>query len=427
MEILQWIATNLLTQVAILIGLITAIGLILQRRAFEEVVGGTLRAAIGVLIMLAGADIFVQGLVAFQSIVASAFRITPPQAAKTLAEFTAERGGHAAIIMTFGFLLHLILTRLLNVRFVYLTGHLMWWVSLTVTATLLAIMPNLSTFWLILIGTVVMALYWTFQPLYIHGYMRRVTGSDEFGYGHTSSSAAFLGSLLGQFVGKPEESSEKLSPPKWLGFMKDINVSTGVVIGLIILVAAIFADPKVLAEQAKDLNPYVWAILQGLRFAAGIAVLLYGVRMFLAEIVPAFRGISLTVIPGARPALDVPVVFPYAPTAVILGFISGTVVFLVLMVVFGALGWATIVPPMIMLFFPGGGAGVFGNSTGGWKGALLGGAINGLFLAVGQAITWPMLSATAPELATLADPDWYLIIWILYAIFTPLRGLFGGA
>ncbi len=416
-----------MTKVAILIGLITAIGLILQRRAFEEVVGGTLRAAIGVLIMLAGAEIFVQGLVAFQSIVASAFRITPPQAAKTLAEFTAERGGHAAIIMTFGFLLHLILTRLLNVRFVYLTGHLMWWVSLTVTATLLAIMPNLPTFWLILIGTVVMALYWTFQPLYIHGYMKRVTGSDEFGYGHTSSSAAFLGALLGQFVGKPEESSEKLSPPKWLGFMKDINVSTGVVIGLIILIAAIFADPRVLAEQAKDLNPYVWAILQGLRFAAGIAVLLYGVRMFLAEIVPAFRGISLTVIPGARPALDVPVVFPYAPTAVILGFVSGTIVFLVLMVIFGALGWATIVPPMIMLFFPGGGAGVFGNSTGGWKGALLGGAINGLFLAVGQAITWPMLSTTAPELATLADPDWYLIIWILYAIFTPLRGLFGGA
>lgn len=329
--------------------------------------------------------------------------------------------------MTFGFLLHLILTRLLNVRFVYLTGHLMWWVSLTVTATLLAIMPNLPTFWLILSGTVVMALYWTFQPLYIHGYMKRVTGSDEFGYGHTSSSAAFLGALLGQFVGKPEESSEKLSPPKWLGFMKDINVSTGVVIGLIILIAAIFADPRVLAEQAKDLNPYVWAILQGLRFAAGIAVLLYGVRMFLAEIVPAFRGISLTVIPGARPALDVPVVFPYAPTAVILGFVSGTIVFLVLMVIFGALGWATIVPPMIMLFFPGGGAGVFGNSTGGWKGALLGGAINGLFLAVGQAITWPMLSTTAPELATLADPDWYLIIWILYAIFTPLRGLFGGA
>lgn len=426
MQILQWIATNLLTQVAILIGLITAVGLILQRRAFEEVIGGALRAAIGVLIMLAGADLFVQGLVAFQSIVASAFRITPPQATKTLAQFTAERGGHAALIMTLGFLLHLILTRVLNVRFVYLTGHLMWWVSLTVTATLLAVIPNIPTFWFILIGTVVMALYWTFQPLYIHGYMKRVTGSDDFGYGHTSSSAAFLGAFLGQFVGKPEESSERLSPPKWLGFMKDINVSTGIVIGLIILIAALFADPKVLAEHAKDLNPYVWAVLQGLRFAAGIAVLLYGVRMFLAEIVPAFRGISMTLIPGARPALDVPVVFPYAPTAVILGFVSGTVVFLVLMVLFGALGWATIVPPMIMLFFPGGGAGVFGNATGGWKGALLGGAINGLFLAVGQAVTWPMLSATAPELATLADPDWYIIIWVLYAIFTPLRGLFGG-
>jgi ascorbate PTS system EIIC component len=198
------------------------------------------------------------------------------------------------------------------------------------------------------------------------------------------------------------------------------------VIGVIILIAAAFADPDVLAEQAagysEDINPWVWALVAALRFAAGIAILLYGVRMFLAEIVPAFKGISDRLIPGSRPALDVPTVFPFAPTAVMVGFVSSTIVFMIFMGVFAAAGWFVLVPPMIMLFFPGAGAGVFGNAIAGWRGAVLGGVINGTFLAVGQAVTWGLLSDTAPELATLADPDWYLIAWIL----TALGGLFSG-
>jgi PTS system ascorbate-specific IIC component len=86
---------------------------------------------------------------------------------------------------------------------------------------------------------------------------------------------------------------------------------------------------------------------------------------------------------------------------------------------------------MIMLFFPGGGAGVFGNAFGGWRGAVLGGAVNGVFLAVGQALTWGMLSDTAPELATLADPDWYIITWLILFVSNPFSGdfttLFGWA
>jgi len=45
----------------------------------------------------------------------------------------------------------------------------------------------------------------------------------------------------------------------------------------------------------------------------GITVLLVGVRMLIAEIVPAFRGIALKVVPDAVPALDCPVVFDFAP------------------------------------------------------------------------------------------------------------------
>src|SRR5690606_14532837 len=161
------------------------------------------------------------------------------------------------------------------------------------------------------------------------------------------------------------------------------------------------------------LSPWVWALLVGLRFAGGIAILLFGVRMFLAEIVPAFKGFSDRVIPGTRPALDAPTVFPVAPTAVMGGFVASTVVFLVCLGLFAS--WFTLAPPMIMLFFVGGAAGLFGNVVAGWRGAVLGGVITGLSLAVGQAVTWGLYERTAPELATLADPDWYAIAWLLEA------------
>jgi len=197
------------------------------------------------------------------------------------------------------------------------------------------------------------------------------------------------------------------------------------VIGVIMLVAIAFADPAVVADQMGDgaLLPWVWALLQALRFAAGIAILLFGVRMFLAEIVPAFKGLSERALPGAKPALDLPVTFTRAPTAVMLGFVASTIVFLVVMAVFAATGLFVLVPPMIMLFFGGAAGGVFGNAVAGWRGALFGGALNGLVLGFGQWIGWSIWGDTAPELATLADPDWFVVGWLLFGLAAVLAPL----
>ena len=72
-SILMWIANNVFSQVPILIGLITLIGLILQRKSLEDTVGGALRATLGVVILFAGIAVFITGLVSFQAIVAAAF------------------------------------------------------------------------------------------------------------------------------------------------------------------------------------------------------------------------------------------------------------------------------------------------------------------------------------------------------------------
>ncbi|GAB6116766.1 PTS ascorbate transporter subunit IIC [Thermoanaerobacter brockii subsp. lactiethylicus] len=416
MVLIDFLVKNIFNQVSVLIGLVTLIGLLLQKKSFEDTISGTIKAMVGILIMLAGTDVFIAGLVSFQTIVSSAFHISAPVAKNTLQNFTNNFGSIAVSIMALGFLIHLIIVRLFNTKFVYLTGHLMWWISLVITASLLEVFPNINQGTLILTGAILIALYWTFQPVYLHKYMRKVTNSDEIGYGHTSSIAAYLAGRFGHLFGRPEESTEKVNIPKKIEFMKDITVGTAFIITIIMLVASFFAEREVVLKQAGDLNFVIWAIIQGFKFAAGITILLYGVRLFLAEIVPAFRGISQKLIPGAKPALDVPVVFPYAPTAVLIGFISSTLVFLLFMIIFGLTGFATIVPSMIMLFFPAAGAAVFGNAVGGWKGAVFGGAINGLFLAFGQALTWPMLSNTAPELAVLADPDWYIIMWLIIGI-----------
>lgn len=429
LDIVQTITDNLFSQVALLIGLIALIGLVLQRKPVEEVVAGTLRATIGVVILNIGVDIFVGGLVAFQAIVSSAMGLTAPTATSTLADFTAGAGSVVPLIIAGGFVVHLVLVRIFPAaRFVYLTGHLMYWMAVVIAASLVEAFGDIDRWTLAGAGALMIGCYWVLQPLWIGPLMRRVMGDDEVGLAHTTSTlalAAGYGAKALRLGDAAKHDSEHLRLPKAVSFFKDINVSTAFVIGIIMLVAILFADPAVVGEQMGDASvaPWVWGLLQALRFAAGIAILLFGVRMFLAEIVPAFRGLSERALPGAKPALDIPVTFTKAPTAVMVGFLSSTVVFLILMGVFALAGWFVLVPPMIMLFFGGGAGGVFGNAVAGWRGAVFGGVLNGVVLAFGQWVSWNLYSGTAPELATLADPDWFAVGWIVIGLGQVLGGL----
>lgn len=428
-SIASFIADNIFSQPALLVGLIAMVGLIVQRKGFSDVLVGTLKTAVGFLIMAKGADIVVEALLALTPILQGAFgmevSLLEVFGGAGLGTLMANYGSAAALIMTFGFLFHVLLARFTKFKYIYLTGHLMFWISLVLVAVQLEINPNTSTTTMVVAGSIIAGVYWTIQPAFTQGLMRVVTGGDELALGHTSASGVWLAGKLGKFVGSPENSTEDLELPAWLGFFRDVTVATAVVIALVVVIAALFAGPAIVQPLAGGLNYIIFSAMQGLTFAVGIAVLLLGVRMVLGEIVPAFRGIAMKIVPGAKPALDCPITFDYAPTAVLFGFLACFVVFMICMVVFGAIGWTVIVPPMIMLFFVGGTAGVFGNATGGVRGAILGGVIIGLFLAFGQAITMPMLSNTAPELAQLADPDWYIIIWIFKPIFSLLSGILG--
>ncbi len=422
-SIAMFIANNIVNQPALLIGLIAAIGLIAQRKPFSDIVTGTLKTAVGFLALQQGSNIVVGALLDFQPVLKAAFGVEAAALGGAgLDQIFADYGGPISLIMAFGFLVNLLIARFTPLKYVYLTGHLMFWMATVIVSVMVEGNANAPTWAYVLIGSVICGIYWTIQPAIIQPLMRKVTGHDQLAYGHTSASNVWLAAKLGPLVGSEEQSTEKVELPSWLGFFRDVTAATAFVISVVVIIAALFAGPA--NVPSGDLNYIVYAVIQGLTFALGIAILLFGVRMVIAEIVPAFRGFAMRIVPDAKPALDCPIVFDYAPTAVLIGFLSASVAFGVIMVILGATKLAIVVPPLIMLFFPGGAGGVFGNSTGGVRGAVVGGLILGTILALGQWLVTPLLSNTAPVLTQLADPDWYIIILIFRPLLAPIMRLF---
>lgn len=137
----------------------------------------------------------------------------------------------------------------------------------------------------------------------------------------------------------------------------------------------------VVLEKSGNNIWFIYPFLQGLQFAAGMSVLIYGVRQFIAEITAAFVAISEKYIPNSKPAVDCPAIFPFAPTAVLIGFVGSFLGGLVAMAIMVAMHSSTImIPAAGICFFSGGTCGVFGNIHGGWKGAFVGSFIVGLAL-----------------------------------------------
>jgi PTS system ascorbate-specific IIC component len=91
--------------------------------------------------------------------------------------------------------------------------------------------------------------------------------------------------------------------------------------------------------------------------------------MLIAEIVPACKGVAERLISDAKPALDCPVIYPFAPNSLIIGLISGTIGQVLGMVVLALIGWPVPLSSMITAFFASGAGAIFGNSTGGQGGA----------------------------------------------------------
>jgi PTS system ascorbate-specific IIC component len=432
MEVLTWIANNVFGTPAILLGIIVFIGLLLQKKSLSQLVTGTAKAIIGFLIISAGAGIITGALNIFEPMWKVVFGIQAPPLQGFLGQdkFNSQFGSAVTLAMTIGFLINILLARLTKLKYIYLTGHMMFWTT-TIFAGIVVNTVGHVSFWpLVIFLSVIMGLYWTLQPAATQPIMRRITKNDQIALGHTSASVSLIGAGLGKLIGNRENDAEKIKVPKGLEFIRDSNVITALTMGILFLIGSIYilSDPN--APGAKDLltkagtqNFAIYSIIQAITFTGGIAVVLMGVRMFIGELIPAFKGIATKIVPGARPALDCPVVYPYSPNAVILGFIGTLVGALIWLFVLGRGVGYVFVPTMIVLFFHGATAGVFGNATGGVRGAMLGGFVTATIVAWGQYfMVTNLIDKTIPDTAMwAADSDMFvlgpIISWLAQIFF----------
>jgi PTS system ascorbate-specific IIC component len=396
---------DILSVPAILIGLSALVGLIALKKTFSEVLVGTFKAIMGFLILGAGAGFLVGVLNNLSPLMTSAFNINGviPNNEAIVAIATKTFGSETALIMVFGFVVNLLLARFTPFKYIWLTGHHGFYMAAMLAAVLGA--AGMSGALLVLIGAVLLGFIEVLMPAWAQSTMVKITGGNEVALGHFGTMGYMASAYIGRFVGNPKESTEDISIPKGLGFLRDTLVATAMIMVIIFLIVVIAAGQAVVEKQSGGQNFLVYAFVQGLSFAAGVAVILQGVRMILAEIVPAFKGIADKIVPDAKPAIDCPIVFPFAPNAVIIGFLSSFVGGIVGMLVLGVTGLAVIVPGLVPHFFVGGTAGVFGNATGGRRGAIIGAFVNGLLITFLAVPLLGVLGSLGFQNTTFGDSD----------------------
>ena len=251
-------------------------------------------------------------------------------------------------------------------------------------------------------------------------YVKELTGQDMFTIGHTTSIFCLLGIAIGTLFGKneknAEQSTEKLKLPKKLEFFKDTTLVSGIAITLVYIIVGIFIDAQT-KEVIFEGQPFVTvAITNGMTFAAGMLILLQGVRMRLAEIVPAFRGIATKLAPGSVPAMDIPLIFPYGPNALLLGFLIAAAVNIISIFALGASGLISValIPLMVACYFDVAPACIFANKRGGIKAVITTAIIGGFVLTVLCAISIPMVSSTVGTFLQVYGGNEYSV-WVIIA------------
>jgi ascorbate PTS system EIIC component len=380
---------ELLQLPAIILGLIALIGLLVQRAPATQVVTGTVKTILSLLIIGVGIGALINALIPIQAMFETGIPLERFQTFVTFDEAVVgavqdanvgQVGAAIAYTLLFGYIVHIILARITPFKYLYLTGHMIW-----IHAGAFAILFHsfgLPLFWVVVLASIVDGVYMTLAPALAQPVMRLITGSDEIAFGHGQTLLNMLGAWVGRLVGNPEDNAEDVEVPEGLGFFRDMAISISLIMIIIAMVAAIMALTQIgvagfEAEISGGQNWFIFALLQALGFTAGVLVLLQGVRMLIGEIVPAFQGFAERIIPGVKPALDVPVIFPFAPNSLIIGLISGTIGQVVGMIFLALIRWPVPLPSMIAAFFASGAGAIFGNATGGRRGAIAGGFLWG--------------------------------------------------
>ena len=261
-------------------------------------------------------------------------------------------GAPTTLIMAFGMVANIVVARFTRLKYIYLSGHVTFYL-----ACMVAIILSVAGFegvQLIYTGSLALGMMMAIFPAIAQPYMRKIVGNDQVALAHTGTVGYVLSGWIGSLVGKGSKSTEEMNMPQNLSFLRDSTISISLTMMVIYLVLSVSAGKEYVESHFSNGQNYlVYSFIQAITFAAGVYIILQGVRLILAEIVPAFTGFSERLVPNARPALDCPI----------------------------------------------------GNATGGKRGAIIGAFAHGILITFLPVALLPVLGAIGLTNTTFSDTD----------------------
>ncbi|MED4852989.1 PTS transporter subunit IIC [Caldifermentibacillus hisashii] len=406
---------------ALIVGLIALIGLLLQKKSATDVISGTAKTIMGFMIFSIGSAYLTTIVSNFTTLFNAGFGIdgvtTQVEVATGLALNTY--GTEIALLMLVGFVANIIIARFTPFKAIFLTGqHFLYFACVL---GLVFIAYGFSSIVTIIVGGIILGFCGAALPTLCQPFMRKITGSDSLAMGHFNTIAYAFSGYVGKMVGKLSKKSDdeksdssSIKLPKFFELFRDFVFSIAIFMVVLFYVAVFVCVINGQLDLVKEMSGndiwFIYPLLQGLQFAAGMSVLIYGVRQFILEITNAFVAISEKYIPNSKPAVDCPAVFPFAPTAVVIGFVGafmGGLAGMGLMILFNSS--IIMIPAAGICFFSGGTCGVFGNAYGGWKGALLASFLVGIALVCLPLALYPLFDNLGISGASFPNIDYNIV------------------
>ena len=437
----SYFATNILQQPAWMIGLIVLIGYILLKKPWYDVLGGTLKAVIGYMILAVGSSGLVNN---FRPVLVGlgerfnldAMVIDPyfGQNAVTagVEEVFGKPFSQVMILLLLAFVINILLVRfrkITKLRSLFTTGHVQVQQASTAYWLILFALPGLLTnnTALLIVMAVVLGLYWAVGSNLTIKPTQELTDGAGFCLGHQQIMGVALFSwIAGKWhdhdIKKGKKASKKIEDIELPGFMSIFNenmVCTALLMtlffGIILLLLGrdYLTEAGFLAEGASFL---FYILTTCLNFAVYLAILQLGVRTFVTELTNSFQGIANKLLPGSIPAVDCAVSYGFgSPNAVPIGFLAGAVgQFLAIGALILLKSPVLVIAGFVPVFFDNATIAVYANNRGGMKAAIVLPFISGLCQVFGSAFiaSWVGMAAYGGYLGMW---DW-AVVWPVFTV-----------
>ncbi len=417
---------NILSRPAIFIGLIVIVGYILLKKKWHEIFAGFIKAAVGYMILQAGAKSLLNSVSPMLNGITQRFAfeavVIDPNfgfaAANKALESIGVTTSFAMITLLIAFIWNiflLVFRKYTKVRTLFTTGHIMVKQAAVATWIVYYLLPDFRNMLSILITGILIGTYWAvFSNLTVEA-TQNLTGNAGFAVGHQQMVGIWFADRFSEKVGNKNKSVGDIKLSGVLQLFDDYVVSTTIIMMLFFgLILIIIGEPIMRELDSSCFPPTLifplYIFEKCASFAVNLVILKTGVRMFVGEMVESFRGISSSVLKGSLPAVDCAATYGFgSPNAVTLGFLFGAlgqVIAIAGLLIFKSP--LMIIPGFVPLFYDNATIGLYADNKGGLKALIIMCIGNGLLQVLGSAFAI-MLFGMSEYGGYVGNLDWATI------------------